>query len=400
MTSSTAPSPEAAAPSALASAASPGVMPSTTVMQPRWRLLLRRLDAVFLLTVALPTLLAGLYYGVVASDVYVSESRFVVRSPQRQVSTGLGALLQGTAFSRSQDDTYSVHDFVRSRDALRELDAQLGVRAAYSNPAIDPVNRFPGLEWDDSFEALHRYYNRHVGIDYDSTSSISVLRVRAYTAQDAQRINELLLQMGERLVNHLNTRSRQDLIQVAESEVRAAEAKAREAALALAQFRQRGAVFDPNSQSALQLQGRARLQEELLAAEVQLAQVRQVSPQNPQIGVLAARVDALRKAVAEAGARVTAGSASLSGQSPAYDRLVLDKGFADRQLATALTALDTARSEAARKQLYLERLVQPNLPDDAVEPRRLRAVLTVLVVGLVLWGVVSLVLASIREHLD
>jgi len=350
--------------------------------------------------VALPTLLAGLYYGVVASDVYISESRFVVRSPQRQVSTGLGALLQGTAFSRSQDDTYSVHDFVRSRDALRELDTQLGVRAAYSNRAIDPVNRFPGLEWEDSFEALHRYYNRHVGIDYDSTSSISVLRVRAYTAQDAQRINELLLQMGERLVNHLNTRSRQDLIQVAEGEVRAAEAKAREAALALAQFRQRGAVFDPNSQSALQLQGRARLQEELLAAEVQLAQVRQVSPQNPQIGVLAARVDALRKAVAEAGARVTAGSASLSAQSPTYDRLVLDKGFADRQLATALTALDSARSEAARKQLYLERLVQPNLPDDAVEPRRLRAVLTVLVVGLVLWGVVSLVLASIREHLD
>lgn len=375
-------------------------VPAAPAARPWWRRLWCRVNAVFLLTVALPTSLAGLYYGAVASDVYVSESRFVVRSPQRPVPSGLGALLQGTVFSRSQDDTYSVHDYIRSRDALRVLEQQLQVRSAYSSPRIDPINRFPGIEWDDSFEAFHRYYNRHVGIDYDSTSSISVLRVRAYTPQDAQRINELLLQMGEQLVNTLNTRSRQDLIQVAESEVRQAEAKAREAALALAQFRQRGAVFDPNSQSALQLQGRARLQEELLAAEVQLAQVRQVSPQNPQVGVLAARVEALRKAVAEAGARVTAGAASLSGQSPAYDRLVLDKGFADRQLAAALTALDTARSEAARKQLYLERLVQPNLPDDAAEPRRLRAVLTVLVVSLVLWGVVTLVLASIREHLD
>jgi len=47
-----------------------------------------------------------------ASDVYISESRFVVKNPQRSAQTGLGALLQGTAFSRSQDDTYSVHDYI------------------------------------------------------------------------------------------------------------------------------------------------------------------------------------------------------------------------------------------------------------------------------------------------
>jgi capsular polysaccharide transport system permease protein len=62
--------------------------------------------------------------------------------------------------------------------------------------------------------------------------------------------------------------------------------------------------------------------------------------------------------------------------------------------------LDTARNEAARKQLYLERLVQPHLPDKAVEPRRMRGVVTVLLVGLVLWGVVALVVASVREHTD
>ena len=73
---------------------------------------------------------------------------------------------------------------------------------------------------------------------------------------------------------------------------------------------------------------------------------------------------------------------------------------ADRTLGGALAALDSARSEAARKQLYLERLVQPNLPDMAMEPRRLRSVLTVFVLGLILWGVVSLVVASVREHVD
>ena len=361
--------------------------------------LLRRMNAIFIVTVLLPTLAAALYFGALASDVYISESRFVVRSPQRPAQGGLGALLQGTVFSRSQDDTYSVHDFIRSRDALRELDGKLDLRKSFADPKIDAVNRFPGLEWwDQSFEALHRHYLRHVAIEYDTVSSISVLRVRAYNAEQAQKINAQLLEMGERLVNNMNTRSRQDLIKVAEQEVRIAEDRAKEAAASLSSFRSDRAVFDPDRQSAIQLQSVARLREELLAAESQLEQVRRVSPKNPQIGGLEQRVDSLRKAVADENARVLGRSGGLSSKSPAFDRLTLERTFADRQLASAMAALDSARSEAARKQLYLERLVQPNLPDRSVEPRRLRTVVTVLLVGLILWGVVGLVLSSIREH--
>jgi capsular polysaccharide transport system permease protein len=362
---------------------------------------LRRLNGIFLLTVAVPTALAVLYYGTVASDVYISESRFVVRSPQRPAQGGLGALLQGTVFSRSQDDTYSVHDFIRSRDALQQLDGKLNIRQGYSQPEIDFVNRFPGLEWwDESFEALHRHYLKHVSIDYDTVSSISVLKVRAYSAEQAQKMNAQLLEMGERLVNTMNLRSRQDLIQVAEGEVKQAEDRAKAAAVALSRFRSERGVFDPDRQSALQLQGLARLREDLLLAESQLDQVRRVSPSNPQIPVLQARVTALRKAAAEESQGVTGRQAGLSAKSPVYDRLVLEKSFADRQLATTLAALDSARNEAARKQLYLERLVQPNLPDKAVEPRRLRGVVTVFIIGLLLWGVVGLIVASVREHTE
>lgn len=378
----------------------PTVAPPPAPQPSRWRRLARRFDAAFWITVAIPTLLSGLYYGAMASDVYISESRFVVRSPQRPTQAGLGALLSGTVFQRSQDDTYSVHDYIRSRDALAELDGKLGVKAAYSAPSIDALNRFPGLApWDASFEALHRYYLNHVEIQYDTVSSISVLRVRAFTADQAQKMNAQLLEMGERLVNTMNIRSRQDLIQVAEQEVATAEARAKVAAAALSGFRADRSVFDPDRQSALQLEGVTRLRQDLITAEAQLEQLRRVSPSNPQVSGLQAAVDSLRKTIAEENARVLS-RGGLSSKSPAYDRLVLEKSFADRQLAGALGALDTARNEAARKQLYLERLVQPHLPDHHVEPRRVRAVLTVFVLGLVVWGIVSLVLASVREHTE
>jgi capsular polysaccharide transport system permease protein len=363
---------------------------------------LRRLNALFVLTVAGPTLLAVLYFGVIASDVYVSESHFVVRNQQGSAQGGIGALLlQGTGLAPSQDGGYLVGDYIMSRDALRELDDKLKIRQAFSNPSIDLINRFPGLGWDSSFEALHRRYLNQVTVDYDTSSSISTLTVRAFTAADAKNINDALLQMSERLVNELNSRSREDLVAIAKQAVSAAELRAKAGALALSDFRTNRTVFDPAAQSALQLQGVARIQEQLLAAEAELAQMRRVAPNNPQVGMLQARVDQLRAAISSETGKVTGnGRGTLASKAPEYERLVLELSFADKQLASAMASLEQARNDAALKQLYLERIANPSLPDYAAEPRRVRSILMVFVFGLIVWGVLSLVVASVKEHSD
>ena len=64
----------------------------------------------------------------------------------------------------------------------------------------------------------------------------------------------------------------------------------------------------------------------------------------------------------------------------------------------ALASLEQARNEAHRKQLYLERIAQPNLPDLAMEPKRLRAFFATMVLTLITWGVVSMVVAGVKEH--
>ena len=387
----------------LSVAAVPAAMEPQPKPRPsRLRRLRVLLSPLFFISVLLPTLVASVYYGLIASDVFVSESRFVVRSPQRPQLSGLGAILQGGGFALlTGRRTYSVHDYVLSRDALAELDKKLDLRKVFSSDAIDPFNRFTALECDFSFESFYKYYRKRIAVEYDTVSAISVLTVRAYTAEDARNINALLLRMSERLVNQLNDRSRSDLISVAEKEVKASEDRAKDASLALSSFRSRQSVFDPDRQAAMQLQGTARIQEELLATETQLAQLRQVSPNNPQIPSLANRSQLLREAIVKQDARVAGKQpGSFTAQSSGYDRLLLEKTFAERQLAASLAALENARNEAQRQQLYLETLVQPNLPDKAIEPRRLRMVAMVFLLGLIVWGVLTLVVASVREHTD
>jgi len=360
-----------------------------------------RLSPIFLGTVIVPTLLASVYYGLIASDVYISESRFIVRSPQRPVQSGfLGSFLQSTGISRAQDDTFAVHDFIVSRDALRQLDQKLSVAKLFSHPDIDFLDRFGALEWDKSFETLYRYYKRRVGVEYDSTSSISLLRVSAFTAQDANRINDLLLGMSEQLVNQMSERARQDIVRYAQGEVDLAERRAADAALALAAFRNRNIVVDPEKQSSFQLQQVSKLQDDLIATQTQVAQLRAVSPESPQIMVLQTKIDTLQAAIDAETAKVAGRTGSLSGKAAAYERVGLEREFADKQLGIALAALEAARNEAQHQHFYLERIVQPNLPDIAIEPRRLRSVVTVLLIGLLAWGILSLLLASVREHLQ
>lgn len=358
-------------------------------------------NRLFLLTVVLPTGLAALYYGVMASDVYTSESRFVVRSPERSIASPLGALFKGSGFSRSQDDSYTVQDFMLSRDALKKIDEQQGIGKAFASTTVDRLSRFAGLDGDNSFEALHLYYKKKINIQLDSLSSISTLTVRAYTPEDAHRINEQLLQMSEALVNQLNERGRKDMIQYAAAEVAEAASRAKITSLSLAQYRNDKGVIDPEKQAAIPLQQIAKLQDEVIATKFQILQLEKVAKDNAQLPVLRQRAQLLVGEIQAATAQVVGGGdRSLASKATEYQRLALEKEFADKMLASTMVALEQARSEAQRKQLYLERIVQPSKPDAALEPRRVRAILTVFVLGLVAMGILSMLITGIKEHQD
>jgi capsular polysaccharide transport system permease protein len=359
---------------------------------------LKGIDRLFALTVVVPTVIATVYFGTIASDVYVSESRFVVRSAEHQTQTSVvGALLQGSGFSRTPDDTYPVIDYIESRDALRELDHDNYILKAYSERG-DFISRFHA-RFDDSFESLWQYYGKHVvSAQLDATSGITTLQIRSYTADDASRINEALLEMSERLVNRMNDRAAGDTVRFAQHQVDIAADKAKDAAATLASYRNTFSVFDPEKQSALQLQQIAAMQTQAFAAQNQLAQLLAISPQNPQIPVLRTSIDSLQKQIRDATGNVSGNSHSLADKTATYARLQLDQQVTEKQLASAIAALDSARANAERKQLYLERLVQPNTPDVAVEPKRIKSIFEVFALGMILWGVLSLLLAGVREH--
>lgn len=364
-------------------------------------LALRRIfyrNQLFWLLVLLPTLLGAVYYGLLASDVYVSESRFVVRSQSRMQVSPLGALLSSNSLSGPSEETNAVIEYIQSRDALASTDHDGLVRNAYGAQWVNWIDRFGGLLGGTSQEHLFRYFGNKVTIETDPVTQVATLTVRAFDPQNARKINMRLLEQSERLVNQMSNRARGDAIEVAEQEFNESRNLARQAASALAAFRQQSGIVDPKEEAEIRLQMISKLQSELIATRTQLQQMRIYTPRASQIPYLRTRQASLEQEIVDQTRRITGGDKSLSEAAVRYQELFLDSRMAEKQLEAKVISLEEARADARRKRAYVERVATPSLPDYAMEPLRMRGVISVLLISLLVWGIISTLLVGVREH--
>lgn len=357
---------------------------------------LRALPWPFLLVVGLPTLLAAIYFLLIASPRYVSEARFLVRQPNQAQPSSLGVALQGAGIAPAQTDAFAVHEYIRSREALAELDQRRDIGAMLGMG--DVFARYPRPWESRTLEGRRKAFQRFVTVGYDSTTGISTLRVEAFRPEDAQALAEGLLQGGEGLVNRLNTRAAADAVAEAMTAKVEAQAALTAAQMRLTAFRNRERFIDPQRAAAESAQLIGQLSATVAGLRAERAQLAAEAPQSPQLPGLDNRIAAYERQIAAERAKVAGEAGSLAPRVSVYEDLVLTRELADRQASEADAALIQARQDARRQRLYLERVVNPGRPDEALEPRRWSSILTVLITMLLIYGIGWLVLAGVREH--
>lgn len=291
-------------------------------------------NGLFYSTAGLFALFSVFYFCFIASDVYISETKFVVRTADKHSSGPVfGEVLQQMGFTESHSDSWVVHDYMLSHDVMRQLNELLDIQRLYSDKHIDFFNRFPGLRfWDRSLEAFHAYYQDHVLVAIDPLSSIISLKVKGFSPDTVLAINKKLLELSEGLINTLNERAQSDLIKTAQNEIMMATQYITDVSSRISSLRQNTHLPDPEGQ-ALQLQ-----------------------------------------------------------------RLAVEKGLADKQLAMALSSLQKAQADALKQQLYIVKISNPTLPDAAVEPHKIQGIFSMILLGMLIWGVTSLLVSGVKEH--
>ncbi len=347
-----------------------------------------------------PAWAAALQYGVFATDRYVSEARFVIRTASKPAGAlgGLGALMQLFGMSRSQDDAYAVRDYLMSRSAVGELERRLDLDSIYRRADVDMLVRYPSLLFGPSREEFYRYFQHRLSVYVDNSSGLTVLNVEAFDGASAEQVARTLLALGEELINRLNERMLRDAVRVAADEVTRTENRRVDSEIAVTAFRNRELLLDPSKSAALLIELIGRLGAELGLLRAEIAETRSNARNSPQLQSMLQRAEAIERQIAIERGRTATDSDGLADKIAVYEKLMLEKQFATRALDQARMALETARTEARRQQLFLERVVEPAIPDEAMEPRRLRTVLTVFGFNIIALGIAWLIGSGLREH--
>ena len=353
----------------------------------------------FLIMVGLPTLLTGIYFGLVATDVFVSETRYAIRTGEQAPATGLLASMLGpAATTRAGDDASIVRDYILAHDMLDELDRRLDMRGHYSAATVDILSRL----WPDATEEeFLEYYRKKVEVEVETGTDITVLRVRAFNPEMAQSIASELIRLSERLVNQMSERITDDTLKFARRELIHAETLVREANHAITRFRNESRSVDPGEETSAVLSIVTALEGRLAGAKAELLETESIMHSDSvQVKTLENRVAALTLQVERERARLASeGGSDLTRLIEGYAPLLLDQELAQHRYSSALASLEVARADAQRKQRYLIPFVKPALPDEAIEPERAMNTMIVFFAASLIYGIGALVLASVYDHM-
>jgi capsular polysaccharide transport system permease protein len=362
-------------------------------LSPRW---------LKLAIIALPFALVALYLGLFAADRYVSESTLAVRRVG-----GEGAALPGAAMLLAglnpplREDTLYLQRYIHSLALLLKLDQELKMREHFRQPGLDALFR---LGASDSQEEFLAYYRQRVAVTFDDATALLTVRVQAFEPAFAQQLNRRILEESERFVNEYSQRMAREQLAFAETELTRAADRVQQAKNAVLAFQSRNRLLDP----AFQAQASGALTAELEAARARLegelnGLLAYLNEDAPQVRALRARIEATRKQVDAERAATTKPSRQgdrLNALALEFQALTLQTEFAGDAYKLALAAVENARIDATRKLKSLVVIEPPATPETAEYPRRLYALMTVLVASLLVYAVVRLALATIREHQD
>lgn len=366
---------------------------ATGILRPQGRV--RRFFTLFVL---IPTAFVFLYLALFASNIYISEARFAIRGQNAAPSLDFLTTLFRAPTS-SLNDSYIVYNYIYSQDMLKKLDDKLGIRQHYSDRKRDIWFRLWSKPTQDE---LLRYWKWAAVATFDPDTSILSVSVKGFTPEMAQAVCLGVLENSEALVNAMNERARSDAISQAQQEVTRAEERIRTAQASLKRYRESTVILDPQAVATGLYAVVNQLEGEVTKTTAELAEAHTFMKANsPKAITLRNRLSVLEKQLATEKLRLAGAlekDAPLSALISEFQSLMLEEEFARKQLTSAMASLEAARVQAEGKTLYVESFEKPVLPDESLYPRPVLFSLIFLVAALLILGLVSLIIAAIREH--
>lgn len=354
----------------------------------------------FWLFFIIPFGLGSTYYHKYASLQYETTAHFTIEKTGKVQSDPFGALTGLAGNVSSTRDALIIKDFVESREVIEQTKKDFNIKKLYARDDKDWLSR---LESDASIEDVVEYWKGKVSIEFDTTSGIAKLSVLAFEPEDAITIINSILNVSENLVNNLSEKSRKDSLKFARQELSNAEENLKKKRSEIRLFRDKEQVLSPVKDIEKKFVLIASLEAELAQADAELRTLtRSLTNNSPKVKAASNRFSSLKRQIQKERARTVRSSGKQSKTMGTLiakqEELLTEQEFAEKAYASTLLGLEQARIDATQQHRYLTVIVNPQLPEEAAKPDQPHDYIVLLLACLLLWGILSLIIASIRDH--
>ncbi|NPD14626.1 sugar transporter [Xinfangfangia sp. D13-10-4-6] len=380
--------------------AAPRVPPSARPA--RFKLRHKRLVLSFLGMVVAPVVATALYLTIFATAQYASYMAFTVRSEGHAAASaelmgGFGALLGG---SPSGNDGEILQNYILSQEMVAKVSARMDLPTLFSvNETWDPVFSYhPG---NGTIEAMTAYWKRMVHISHDSKSGIIELEITAFSPEAAQEIAKVVHEESTAMINNLSATAREDSLRYAAADLDRALDQVKSAREAITEFRMKHQIVDV----AADVQGQYGiingLQQQLATALVEYDLLRgSTTATDPRLPQVELRIQAIRDRIADERQKVgySDGEGSYATIASEYERLTVEREFAEALYVAAMSQHEMALTEAKRQTRYLATHIQPTLAQSSEYPRNGFILASVLLFSFLIWSVMGLIYYAVRDR--
>jgi capsular polysaccharide transport system permease protein len=353
----------------------------------------------FLALVVVPSVAAMVYFAFIASDQYVSETRFTVAGGVAPATDGIGSMT-GVPSLQTFQDTQVVVNYVESQGLVDELSHRVDLRAIFARSDADWIARLPSHA---PIEKLVRYWKWMTDVSVSLPGGIITFAVRAFRPEDARAVASGVLALSEKMVNNMNDRMRRDTVALATSDLQLAGDRLKVAGAALEGARNEEKMLDAKRTA----DSLSSLRTGVLSAKIRLQQeydtrLKFISPQTSQMRNLRARLDAADVEIAKIESQMTAKGdglgRTLSASMTTLEGLELERQIAEDEYSNAAVALERAQIASEAKLIYLNQFVEPVTAEEARYPRRFAWTAAIVAGSLFLWSILVGVAVLVRNH--
>ncbi|MFK7945633.1 MAG: hypothetical protein AB8B85_22365 [Paracoccaceae bacterium] len=353
------------------------------------------------LFVLLPTVIVAWFMWFKASELYKSDSQFMVQSASGGSSGGGGLLSSflggggGGIF-----DPNAVYSYIYSRDVLKRLDAEHGWVAHFQQPQLDYWHRLPA---DASFEAAYQYYTEYTTVSYDPSEGMLELSMVAADPESAYRFSTAIIGYAEEMVNRLSERIQADAVRDADGNLVDAEERLRQAQQSVAELQKALDTFTVEGEVAAEMQIIGGMEVELEALRGRQANLLRVTGRSdPRVQRISNQIETLQSQIANRRQNLTGNSTedetSLADINLAMTKARFEVEASSAIFAAAVERREVANANARRQGRYLEMVSSPSMPDQANYPKKLETTALAFFGFLGFYIIGSLTVSLIREQ--